>query len=38
MALTGPLAGAWLLALDTSTFIYLIEKHPTFFAAVEPFF
>ena len=38
MALTGPLAGARLLALDTSTFIYLIEKHPTFFAAVEPIF
>ncbi len=38
MALTGPLAGARLLALDTSTFIYLIEKHPTFFGAVEPIF
>ncbi|HLK36677.1 MAG TPA: PIN domain-containing protein [Polyangiaceae bacterium] len=38
MALTGPLAGARLVALDTSTFIYLIEKHPVFFRAVEPIF
>jgi predicted nucleic acid-binding protein len=38
MALAGALAGARLIALDTSTFIYLIEKHPVFFAAVEPIF
>lgn len=38
MALAGPLAGARLIALDTSTFIYLIEKHPVFFATVEPIF
>jgi predicted nucleic acid-binding protein len=38
MALTGPLAGARLIALDTSTFIYLIERHPVFFSAVEPIF
>ena len=38
MALVGPLAGARLIALDTSAFIYLIEKHPRFFAAVEPIF
>jgi predicted nucleic acid-binding protein len=38
MALTGPLAGARLIALDTSAFIYLIEKHPIFFSAVEPIF
>jgi predicted nucleic acid-binding protein len=38
MALAGPLAAARLIALDTSTFIYLIEKHPIFFAAVEPIF
>jgi hypothetical protein len=30
MALTGPLGGARLVALDASTFIYLIEKHPIF--------
>jgi predicted nucleic acid-binding protein len=38
MALTGPLAGARLVALDTSIFIYLIEKHPVFFPTVEPIF
>jgi predicted nucleic acid-binding protein len=38
MALAPPLAGARLLALDTSTFIYLIERHPILFAAVEPIF
>lgn len=38
MALAGPLAGARLIALDTSAFIYLIERHPRFFAAVEPIF
>ena len=38
MALAGPLAGARLIALDTSAFIYLIEKHPIFFPAVEPVF
>jgi predicted nucleic acid-binding protein len=38
MALAGPLVGARLIALDTSTFIYLIERHPVFFAAVEPIF
>jgi len=38
MALKGPLAGARLVALDTSTFIYLIEKHPVFFGAVAPIF
>jgi predicted nucleic acid-binding protein len=38
MALAGPLAAARLIALDTSAFIYLIEKHPTFFSAVEPIF
>lgn len=38
MALAGALVGARLIALDTSTFIYLIEKHPVFFAAVEPIF
>ena len=38
MALAGPLAAARLIALDTSAFIYLIERHPTFFAAVEPIF
>lgn len=38
MALAGPLAGARLIALDTPTFIYLIEKHPIFFPAVEPLF
>ena len=38
MALTGPLAGARTIALDTSAFIYLIERHPTFFPAVEPIF
>ncbi|MGO9837276.1 MAG: type II toxin-antitoxin system VapC family toxin [Polyangiaceae bacterium] len=38
MTLAGPLAGARLIALDTSAFIYLIEGHPTFFAAVEPIF
>ena len=38
MALGGPLAGARLIALDTSAFIYLIEKNPAFFPAVEPIF
>jgi predicted nucleic acid-binding protein len=38
MALAGPLAGARLVALDTPTFIYLIERHPIFFPAVEPIF
>ncbi|MBV9948149.1 MAG: type II toxin-antitoxin system VapC family toxin [Myxococcales bacterium] len=38
MALTGPLTGARLVALDASAFIYLIEKHPVFFPAVEPIF
>jgi predicted nucleic acid-binding protein len=38
MALAGPLAAARLIALDTSAFIYLIGKHPTFFSAVEPIF
>ncbi|HEV3190706.1 MAG TPA: type II toxin-antitoxin system VapC family toxin [Polyangiaceae bacterium] len=38
MALAGLLADARLIALDTSTFIYLIEKHPVFFIAVEPIF
>jgi len=38
MALAAPIVSARTLALDTSTFIYLIEKHPTFFAAVEPIF
>src|ERR1035438_7589008 len=38
MALAGPLAGTRLIALDTSTFIYLIEKHPVFFGTVEPIF
>jgi predicted nucleic acid-binding protein len=38
MALTGPLAGARTIALDAAVFIYLIEKHPTFFAPVEPIF
>jgi predicted nucleic acid-binding protein len=38
MALAGPSAAARLIALDTSAFIYLIEKHPTFFSAVEPIF
>jgi len=36
MALTGALAGARLVALDTSPFIYLIEKNATFFSAVVP--
>jgi predicted nucleic acid-binding protein len=38
MALAGPLASARVIALDTSTFIYLIETHPTFFGAVAPIF
>ncbi|WP_394826899.1 type II toxin-antitoxin system VapC family toxin [Pendulispora albinea] len=38
MALAAPLASARLIALDTSTFIYLIEKHPAFFGTVEPIF
>jgi len=38
MALTGPLAGARLVALDTSPFIDLIERNVTFFAAVVPIF
>jgi hypothetical protein len=36
MALTGVLEGAKLLALDTSLFIYLVEKHPVFYLKVEP--
>ncbi len=38
MALTGVLAGTKLLALDTSLFIYLVEKHPVFYPKVEPIF
>jgi predicted nucleic acid-binding protein len=38
MALTGPLAAARVIALDASVFIYLIERHPVFFPAVEPLF
>lgn len=38
MALTGPLRGASRIALDTSLFIYLVERHPTFFPKVEPVF
>ena len=38
MALTGPLQGARILALDTSLFIYLVEKHPVFYAKVAPLF
>lgn len=34
----GTLAGARLIAFDTSTFIYLIEMHPIFFPAVEAIF
>ena len=38
MALTGALQGAQLIALDTSAFIYLVEKHPIFYPKVEPIF
>lgn len=38
MALTGTLEGARLVALDTSVFIYLVEKHVDFFPKVEPIF
>jgi predicted nucleic acid-binding protein len=38
MALAGPLAGARTIALDTSPFIYLLEKHLRLFAAVAPIF
>jgi predicted nucleic acid-binding protein len=38
MALAGPLAQARLVAIDASAFIYLVERHPTFFTAVEPIF
>jgi len=38
MALAGPLAGARLIALDTSPFIYLLEKNARFFPAVDPIF
>lgn len=38
MALTGALQGAQLLALDTSPFIYLVEKHPAFYSKVLPIF